>query len=1095
MRDMYYEKYLKYKNKYLNLKNTSLQGGNNLSNLKNALVMGAGPIGLITTLALLTRYSKKNNSKTGSQFIDCNNIFLTEIQNPTRPQVFFFQNSFRDYDSMDFIRDIDLETFQNIEKISCYIGSPPSTVTPYCFSPASNEDQPAPEIQTAMSRPNSKIRAPKNIPLDQEFNDNLEARNNFDPNDKLYMMNLLSFHVSDLETVLLDNIIRINNDNINFYISLESRLTPEQRISLQSKIDKIQINGNICNINLLKALFIKNYLIKIQNITLEEFKPLLILIHPYNGYCDVNSYIYMTMIINTAPQTLTDSTIKPVYSRDNNIIKHTEDGKIILNDIPIINSLDYDIVFESEAINKQFGNKDDYWIIKNRDNMTFDDKNKVKLDNNLFIPVILDKHTIIQIKENNPSNSQTKIENIYIIQNIQYNKLESIGIQIIVTLYRLAPNINSDPTDLNNYKLINTDRRELIFTLSYNPNSADRMSEIYRDIINYFTIENIIKVSDYTLKLKKPQRLPYNTPPSPPINQNDEDAMKKFKSNYTIYLGQYLNQFHYDLLEYMNNTQCTNGNSNITNDMEIYKINSLMVEETKVNLSEQTSKINAENSLVSAIVLLYETTDDLGGIINEMNDMYYDKQTFFNISGVPLTIDHGMGETENMNLGTFSDYKNKFNKVKNIRNRIDYGSLINQIYINNDQVQYFNDKMYLTGKKKHIHRHHGSAFVQHAFRVFGVNKNNSKIYNKVIKTDKLKDFMKITSTKPFYYCGIQISSDVTKLWRYFIGKDNIQKFITFHLFILGYLFTHIDNFAYDEESLLELINDIKSIWDRTYGNKPPETLEEKSNNPIKGLYAPIFPITLKYKENVIEEDKKINKTIFNMGDSGATVNFFSGTGLNTGVSNIKNILENYKIDKTNTTNLNEMIRIKNRRTIYNSLSSSQNPSVLSGVRNFQYGNEKLGFFKNNRDTLEINNQFEPDMFDNQVQSLNTMTIKIYYDNFDTAFTNTFTEFFKQQPSGITDVEKNQIKNILKVNVGYCLLNIGTPPVLSPFIDYKDESKTYAHHLHYNHFDTCNFMTGNNKENNKPYFCDLLGDKPDFDPRRITQINRSSNYTT
>ena len=106
MVDDFYKKYLKYKNKYLELKSSANKGlkGGNLTNLKNTLVMGGGPVGLITALALLTRYAYKSKNSTNP--IDCDNIFLTEISNPWRPQIFFFQNSFRDYDSIDFIRDI-----------------------------------------------------------------------------------------------------------------------------------------------------------------------------------------------------------------------------------------------------------------------------------------------------------------------------------------------------------------------------------------------------------------------------------------------------------------------------------------------------------------------------------------------------------------------------------------------------------------------------------------------------------------------------------------------------------------------------------------------------------------------------------------------------------------------------------------------------------------------------------------------------------------------------------------------------------------------------------------------------------------------------
>jgi hypothetical protein len=87
----YFEKYIKYKNKYSELKEKIIRmKGGNLSNLKNTLVMGAGPIGLLNTLALLTRYSYKTTQDIDS--LNSNNIFLIGKENPWRPQIFFLQN-------------------------------------------------------------------------------------------------------------------------------------------------------------------------------------------------------------------------------------------------------------------------------------------------------------------------------------------------------------------------------------------------------------------------------------------------------------------------------------------------------------------------------------------------------------------------------------------------------------------------------------------------------------------------------------------------------------------------------------------------------------------------------------------------------------------------------------------------------------------------------------------------------------------------------------------------------------------------------------------------------------------------------------------
>ena len=160
--DKTYLKYLKYKQKYLELKNKV--GGtpkiNKEQNTSNVLIMGAGPTGLITALALLKRH--------GTNKIKANNILLVEQQNYWRPQIFFLQNSFREYDSIDYIRDIDIKLYQKLERVGCYIGSPPSTKYPYCINQSkteiTNEDDIPPQDLTNLSMNNTKIRAPSNIP-------------------------------------------------------------------------------------------------------------------------------------------------------------------------------------------------------------------------------------------------------------------------------------------------------------------------------------------------------------------------------------------------------------------------------------------------------------------------------------------------------------------------------------------------------------------------------------------------------------------------------------------------------------------------------------------------------------------------------------------------------------------------------------------------------------------------------------------------------------------------------------------------------------------------------------------------------------------
>ena len=125
---------------------------------------------------------------------------------------------------------------------------------------------------------------------------------------------------------------------------------------------------------------------------------------------------------------------------------------------------------------------------------------------------------------------------------------------------------------------------------------------------------------------------------------------------------------------------------------------------------------------------------------------------------------------------------------------------------------------------------------------------------------------------------------------------------------------------------------------------PNNDFTGRINNPIHNDMLNIFSISLKYKEKPIEKEN--SKIVFNMGDSNATVNFFSGTGLNTGVANIKTMMERYNFVDTDIDILNNDIKNKSRRTIYNSLLSSQNPSYLSPIRKFTLTDgTQLGFYE------------------------------------------------------------------------------------------------------------------------------------------------------
>ena len=115
----YFKKYLKYKNKYLALKGGSGQ---------KVVILGAGPVGLLTAISLLTQYREKISS-----------ITIFERTPRWRHQVFFFQDSYT-YETLSYIRHLDkmIDTghkiYPQLEKKGCYTGSPPSAKQPYCYT-------------------------------------------------------------------------------------------------------------------------------------------------------------------------------------------------------------------------------------------------------------------------------------------------------------------------------------------------------------------------------------------------------------------------------------------------------------------------------------------------------------------------------------------------------------------------------------------------------------------------------------------------------------------------------------------------------------------------------------------------------------------------------------------------------------------------------------------------------------------------------------------------------------------------------------------------------------------------------------------------
>jgi len=1116
-------KYLKYKSKYLQLK---MYGGDDeLRNNKNILVMGAGPIGLITTLGLLTRYpyktAKKKTDENTNNYLDANNIFLVGKDVPWRPQVFFFQNSFRDYDSIDFLRDIDLETYKVLEKIGCYIGSAASSKLPYCFTQSREAGK---SKSTLISESSETVRAPKNIPMTDD--------------EKMYLMTHLSFHVSDLETVLLDRINIINNENINYYC--------EQ--TFDEFTEKYNVFIEIINSDenrLMKALLMKDYMIEKKLINKDNFRPLVIIIHPYNKYKNANQnrlyyFIKKNDIDNYIPiPELSQELLNKVgnyFTNEWNIIKDEDynlklqigktDGKMWHNEYIILSNDTYEIIFESEGGAKQYGSKEDYWYIKNRDTMTL--TNKYKINMNLFLLKLLNINSIIELSNDtlkdyyiitdvklNLNNSLNEEEKKFISANIQMRKLRPMDAE------KNIDNCILEDKEIMLDEIIKIDKQQIINYMDTEESKKFYDGEIIEEIKRHSQkILNETYNTEFMISIFNLNTIDYNDK----CDDTNYDGMQKF------------NRIFYKIfLKYLEKTSLIIKIDGITYT-EIYKINSLLIEEVKKTLD------NATNAIVYASVWMYPTQNEL---TNGPNYMFIDKWR----------------STGNLPLSS-TNYKDK-NKVRDTLKCVDYKSLPNQVYVNNDQVQRYisswSEKKIQYLGTQYLNKEFGSEILynrnympapssynarsyQHAFRVFGVNLLNTATAEE-ITTEELKPFFKYTSVKKYYYCGMQISTEINRLLREYRENEKVANFIYKQLYILGFLFTRslekiqynikegsniiaknenlktfFKNFNNVDKPYETFYNYITSFWVDSYEKSKPDTIDY--NTPIHNKLKTCFPIALRYKEKTIENDN--GYLVFNMGDSNTTVNFFSGTGLNTGISNIKNIFEKYLINNSEekTQSLNLYLEKKNRRTIYNSLFSTQNASMMLNIRNFKINPD--GTRNRYLDTTYkyigpfVSNLNEKMSYDEAKKYIDD-NIKYYRKNFMAElefngeiltyllnFESFFDYFFNKDTLGsmLEVTQINEIKKLLYLNIFECYSKIQiettaqtpiSPNLDVPYININYEKATYLNHIIYNYVDHCNMMRS---ELNKNNYCDILQtDDDDYDPTRTSQMLPSFKFNT
>ena len=135
---------------------------------------------------------------------------------------------------------------------------------------------------------------------------------------------------------------------------------------------------------------------------------------------------------------------------------------------------------------------------------------------------------------------------------------------------------------------------------------------------------------------------------------------------------------------------------------------------------------------------------------------------------------------------------------------------------------------------------------------------------------------------------------------------------------------------------------------------------------------------------------------------------------------------------------------------------------------------------------------------NSSSRLRAKNLVLLLDNFDS-----FIKYIIDKDYGIKynenekDNPYHKIHKSLKWNLFVCIYNLYLENPVLGLQDYKKESISYLNNLIYNYFDFCNFNDGNDNENNKKYFCDLLDglDGVTYNPKRSQGYIHSSNFTT
>tara|TARA_B100000768_G_scaffold166097_1_gene169164 strand:- start:896 stop:3592 length:2697 start_codon:yes stop_codon:yes gene_type:complete len=386
----------------------------------------------------------------------------------------------------------------------------------------------------------------------------------------------------------------------------------------------------------------------------------------------------------------------------------------------------------------------------------------------------------------------------------------------------------------------------------------------------------------------------------------------------------------------------------------IYKFNNLVFEEIEETPQRKREAISHAN------VMFYPFNENNLVLNNYFNNN--DKYHFISTKGEKI-------------ISSFVDRINS-----------DESSMIEKVYTNNDQVQYFNNEMgnlkkkdietllelffksedvikkiekrievskdEATSLKNQIDEIFNSPYIgppsySKVFQLFSILVENKKIKNNFEKLKKTfgldaptihqKDNFNnpqhsfrvfgVREEAKHYYVGFQVSSELNKYFQINNVSENskLKQLIFGILWLIGYLYssTHETKIVSgDDNAKYNYYKSMLSGFTETY-----------YSDDLDSRFLQFFDINLKYKENIAKV--KNDKLIFFIGDSNTAVNFFSGTGVNNGIKNMIEVLN--KLDDNNILSkesksikeFNNKMMVKNRVALYNSLLSTINTSYLN----------------------------------------------------------------------------------------------------------------------------------------------------------------------